>query len=131
MVANSCNMCISASINSLLASLFNYSTNPSHKIITYLNCMKSASALCMSVVEVGVLFLPKYLILAPNTFAASPLTHFTTAFDEHKKTSACKQQLTDGSEHDSDHVCFDADPGIHVLLPFMFWTPPFDTTKEG
>lgn len=88
-------------------------------LIAWNQCQSSA---CLNCRRKSPIF-PTYWILAQKTCSVAPLIHFTTAVDPHKKTSAWEKQLTDGGGYYIGHVCFNTDPGIHVLPPFMFWTP--------
>lgn len=96
-----------------------------HRTIAYLNCTKSMCRPAVNCWSRCPIF-PRYLILAQNAWATSPLINFTTttAFHQHKKTSTWEQQLTDGGECDGDHVRFNTDPGTHVVPPFMPWSLP-------
>lgn len=62
----------------------------------------------------------------------SPLINFTTttAFDRRQKTSTWEKQPTDGGEGNSGRMCFDTDPGTHILPPFMLWSRPAPLQKK-
>lgn len=119
-------------------SFYALSTNPLHGTVTYFNCIKSLSVLCLLIVGEAVLFSSIFNFGSQHLIAVL-LVHFTVVFDQHEKTLAWEQQqLTNGGEYDSDHVCFNTDPGhshcaaFHVLdYPLLYNKRRFKKQERG
>lgn len=126
------NLWFSSSPDGLFASsLYALSTILLHRTVTYLNCTKSMSVLCLLIVGEGVLIFLDIQFWHRNTCSMSPRIPSTTAFDQHKKTPAWERQLTEGGEYTTAAMCASAQTLAFTFCRLSCFGPPSTTTKEG